>query len=230
MSLKWSPVFALCLALLGCGKPQPVNSPCTNGAALTTGETVIGTGIVEPKKQKKSKGGSSIQYGGSTNSETDLTGEVPWQGSSGTVTSLSVPMPSSSCDSISASYGGGWQPIASAPRDGTAIEVLETYGVAPWYARYKWMKKGTKYMETVMFSDGNGKQTDETMEMTEPVGRWVDTSDQHKGLSEDNCAFWRPVAQTGEYVDPTGGAQNSVKYWCDSMHIAYDKKTDSCRP
>jgi hypothetical protein len=47
------------------------------------------------------------------------------------------------CISIAAASNGGWQPVSTAPRDGTVVEMLETYGVAPWYGIFKWTKTQT---------------------------------------------------------------------------------------
>lgn len=106
------------------------------------------------------------------------------------------------CDSIAASYGGNWQPVSTAPRDGTTVEMLETFGVAPWYGLFKWTK-----------DDG-----------------WMRADGSSQGVMENYCLFWRPYkpAPTTPYVDPTGGAQDKVAYWCAYMHIAYDPKTDAC--
>lgn len=135
-----------------------------------------------------------------------------------------------SCDSLSASSSGGWKPMASAPRDGTVVEMLETYGVAPWYGRYKWIKKGTVIHATSQVVNGDNKTVTEVpITYTESVGRWANTSDSRRGITEDECGFWRPTAQTGEYTDPTGGAQKTTAYWCVAMHRQYDKKTDSCK-
>lgn len=46
------------------------------------------------------------------------------------------------CDSSNAASNGGWKRMASAPRDGTTVEMLETYGVAPWYGIFRWTKDG----------------------------------------------------------------------------------------
>lgn len=45
------------------------------------------------------------------------------------------------CESISASFNGDWRPVATAPRDGTIVEMLETYGIAPWYGIFRWTRE-----------------------------------------------------------------------------------------
>lgn len=122
-------------------------------------------------------------------------------GMSGTVTTSTTLNSSKRCDSH-ISMSDGWKTMASAPRDGTVVELAETYGVAPWYGIYKFKDKG-----------------------------WQKTSDPNSGVSEDNCLFWRPYkGDASKYKDPTGGKQQSVKYWCDAMHIKYDPKKDVCVP
>lgn len=106
------------------------------------------------------------------------------------------------CDSINASYSGGWKPVATAPRDGTVVEMLETYGIAPWYGRFKWVK-----------------------------GDWISADDPNRGVHEDSCLFWRPlpkIAKGKPYVDPTNGQQNSTEYWCRAARKPYNKKKDAC--
>lgn len=106
----------------------------------------------------------------------------------------------SNCSSISASQNGGWKQASSAPRDGTIVEMLQTYGVASWYGLFKY----------------------------EPRMGWVSITQPHMGVSED-CLFWRPYKASGKYVDPTNGAQDTPEYWCNAMHRPFDKKTGYCK-
>jgi hypothetical protein len=134
------------------------------------------------------------------------------------------------CDSVSMALTGDWKPGASAPRDGRIIEIMETYGIAPWYARVKWLKKGQTYKTIITIDDGKGHQTTQPYTATESTGRWMEVDDPAGGPSDDECLFWRPTKQTGKsYDDPTHGAQKSVAYWCSAMHRPYDSKTDSCK-
>ena len=121
------------------------------------------------------------------------------------------------CDSIVAVSHGGWQPISLAPRDGTTIEMLETYGVAPWYGLFKW----TRYRVAL---DLDGKF--HVFTAIEPS--WIGADNPTRGVQEDSCLFWRPYKGTGKYVDPTGGAQNSMAYWCAAIYRRYNKKKDAC--
>ena len=95
-----------------------------------------------------------------------------------------------------------WQPISTAPRDGTVIEIRCTYGVAPWFGIYRW-------------TDGTMTLVQDGKEYTfkgEP--RWAKVGDDQSGFSEGPSFSWRPYkGDTASYVDPTGGAQNSMAYW-----------------
>ncbi len=105
------------------------------------------------------------------------------------------------CSSLNASHQGGWKPEKTAPHDGTVVEMLETFGIAPWYDIFKWKS-----------------------------GRWQSVSRPDHGVGVDECLFWRPYKPTGNpYTDPTGGAQNSVEYWCRAAGVPYDKKTGYCK-
>jgi hypothetical protein len=33
---------------------------------------------------------------------------------------------------------GGWRAMSTAPRDGTAIEIKDSYGLVPWYGVFRW--------------------------------------------------------------------------------------------
>ncbi len=122
------------------------------------------------------------------------------------------------CSSGAASNYGGWKPAATAPHDGTVVEMMQTYGVAPWYGIFKWTKE-------VLAIQGSALKPFQTDSPT-----WVQQDNPGHYVSEDACLFWRPYkkAAGGKYVDPTGGAQNSVAYWCAAMHVQYDSKKDRC--
>jgi hypothetical protein len=80
--------------------------------------------------------------------------------------------------------------------------MMQTYGVAPWYGLFKWSPEDK---------------------------HWVRVDRTKEFVSEDACLFWRPYKGTGKYVDPTGGAQNKIAYWCAAVHRPYDPKTDRCK-
>lgn len=78
-----------------------------------------------------------------------------------------------------------WRDISDAPRDGTAIEIQNNWGVAPHYAVCVW--------------------TD---------GGWRHADDPKRGMSDGAHLSWRPYEGViNEYHDPTGGAQDTFAYW-----------------
>jgi hypothetical protein len=108
-------------------------------------------------------------------------------------------------DSERFALGGDWKPVASALRDGTVVEMMETYGTAPWYGRFRWTKDHT-------VTDAGGKVMH--FQATES---WVNVDEPGYVVGEE-CLLWRPYKGTGKYTDPTNHAQKSVAYWCASMY------------
>jgi len=109
---------------------------------------------------------------------------------------------------------GGWQPMASAPRNGTPIEVRCTYGAAPWYGLFRWT-------DEMSSEDQNGV----VHTMRSQAKRWAKVGNDCSGFTEDSTFSWRPYAgQSQAYVDPTGGAQNTQKYWLDACRKLPRKK------
>jgi hypothetical protein len=107
-----------------------------------------------------------------------------------------------SCDSIASASIGDWKSLNSAPHDGTVVEVLNTYGLAPTYGLFKYVK-ADKW--------------------------WQDVRKANQGIVSEVCMYFRPYNGTvSAYVDPTGGAQDSVAYWCAYAHRPYNKKTGYC--
>lgn len=124
-----------------------------------------------------------------------------------------------------------WKPISTAPRDGTFIEVMETYGIAPWYGLFRWTRENPS-SEIIVCDPKDGhcspspKKT-ETWLSEKP--KWI-SGDGHSVSDDDKCLFWRPYSGSSDkYKDPTGGAQNGTAYWCAAMHIPYDPKTGYCK-
>ena len=106
-----------------------------------------------------------------------------------------------SCSSSQAALSSKWKPLSTAPHDGTVVEILNTYGIAPTYGLFKYDAKL----------------------------QWVQVDVKDRGLSDGNCMYWRSyTGAIDKYVDPTGGKQNSVAYWCSAEHMYYDKKNDKC--
>jgi hypothetical protein len=140
--------------------------------------------------------------GGSSVLATTTIGEVLWyvtsQPSDGT-TSVSDNALTTACPARANT--SGWSPLSEAPRDGTWVEVLNDYGVAPTYGLYHWNKSG-----------------------------WWETSAAISGLGGDTCMFFRPYkGDPAKYVDPTHGEQYKTEYWCRAMNRPYDAKKDVCR-
>lgn len=100
------------------------------------------------------------------------------------------------------SSSSDWRSIDSAPRDGTVVEIKNTYGVAPWYGLYKWTGKRTS-------RDQHGNVHEYN---SEPA--WVSATDGSISISGEGHIKWRPYAgEVQTYSDPTGGMQNDMAYW-----------------
>lgn len=83
----------------------------------------------------------------------------------------------------------GWDPINTAPRDGTIIEVQCNYGVAPWFGLYRWEDGGSG-------------------------ARWWEVGGFDSSFTEGGSFSWRPYTGDPErYIDPTGGEQDTRNYW-----------------
>lgn len=82
-----------------------------------------------------------------------------------------------------------WHEIDSAPRDGTVIEIKNSYGIAPYYGLYKW--------------DGLCWQSERDPSITIMTG--------------NHDLSWRAYSgSVSDYRDPTGGAQETPEYWQDA--------------
>lgn len=78
-----------------------------------------------------------------------------------------------------------WHEMDSAPRDGTVIELKNTYGLAPWYGLFKWTEHG-----------------------------WEDAIQSGRTISDDDYINWRRYSgEIESYQDPTSGAQETTHYW-----------------
>lgn len=137
-------------------------------------------------------------------------GQIPYS------TSISIDR-TRSCDSITHVFQCGWRSVDSAPHDGTVVEMMQTYGVAPWYGLFKWSKDGAALGQ-------GGQVVKYVLERPE----WVSVDSPGTGVVESACLFWRPYKGAGKYVDPTNGFQNKMAYTCAALHLAYDAKRDRC--
>lgn len=105
----------------------------------------------------------------------------------------------------------GWRDMDTAPRDGTVVELVCLYGVAPWYRLHQWTRK---YSVRSIRCLSDGTQVDEGMHEGEGEPAWRGVPDSSRSVDNERYLLWRPTAQTGEtYRDPTGGAQDSSDYW-----------------
>ena len=107
-----------------------------------------------------------------------------------------------SCQSIGASMHKDWKPLYAAPHNGTIVEILNTYEIAPTYGLFKW--------STAWYKNGS----------------WVGVDRPDQGIMGDECNFYRPfMGDPTKYVDPTHGAQYHEEYWCKAMRR---QKEDKC--
>src|SRR5262250_1238248 len=127
-----------------------------------------------------------------------------------------------------------WRDMSSAPHDGTVVEVMCTYGIAPWYALARWTS------ERLWVSC---LQMESSWEIVAPIPQGALSG----GYVEEGSLKWRPwngaglVKQTRmthlhhadgtveekpweietvpSYVDPTGGRQNTDAYWLEHSRV-----------
>lgn len=108
-----------------------------------------------------------------------------------------------------------WRPMSTAPRDGTWVELKNTYGVAPWYCIARWTDENISHG-----SDGRlypFKSKDKS---------WVKR--EGGGPFSESHLQWRPYSGKVEaYVDPTGGAQDSPAYWRGAVAAKYGLPLDT---
>ncbi len=103
------------------------------------------------------------------------------------------------------SISNDWQPIKTAPRDGTVIETKCTYGVAPWYGLHKW--------------DSYEWRTEK---------EWRSATDSRSSVTEGPYLYWRPFnGNPSEYVDPTNGVQEDMAYWRGALAAKYGLPPDT---
>lgn len=121
-------------------------------------------------------------------------------------------------------FGDDWRPISEAPRDGTPIEIKNSYGVAPTFCVSRWTNQ---HVVTVLCRDPAVNGTTQTFTSNEYS--WS-RADGHSGGSpiDGPHLSWRPYAgDPANYIDPTGGAQNSAAYWRGAVAAKYGLPLDA---
>jgi len=100
----------------------------------------------------------------------------------------------------------GYRSMATAPRDGTVIEVKCSYGIAPWYGLFSWTD------EALAYTSGPGRGPTRIEKIKTQPG-WY-RPDRPGGIHAEHTCEWRPYQKpVDRYVDPTGGAQEQSSYW-----------------
>lgn len=95
---------------------------------------------------------------------------------------------------------GSWQTMGSAPRDGTWVEIKNSYGVAPYFGLARWT------------TDGLAQGSEGLVPFQHEKPQWV--TDDGGGYGSEDKLTWRPYdGDIKAYVDPTNGMQNSPAYW-----------------
>jgi hypothetical protein len=99
--------------------------------------------------------------------------------------------------------GEAWRSMGSAPRDGTVIEIRQSYGIQPWFGLFKWVvEKGVLHCPA-----GGG-------ECVPDPGGWKDATNPNRGVFGEDTMSWRPYGgSAAAYRDPTNGAQFTSQYW-----------------
>lgn len=119
----------------------------------------------------------------------------------------------------------GWQPISSAPREGTIIETKNSYGVAPTYCLARWTAE-VSCLAFVQQEDGSTKQERTTYIGNSPSWQRADSQDGGNPMDGPHLT-WRPYkGDPAAYVDPTGGLQNSMAYWRGAVAAKYGLPLD----
>jgi hypothetical protein len=105
-----------------------------------------------------------------------------------------------------------WQTNATAPRDGTVIEYMNTYGVAPTYGLIRWTDEHVSLDQNNARRVFKGSPSWERAEPDAIGGTPIDTP----------TLLWRPFhGDPAHYIDPTGGAQNDAAYWRGAVAAKY---------
>jgi hypothetical protein len=96
-----------------------------------------------------------------------------------------------------------WQSIQTAPRDGTLIEIRNSYGIAPWYDIFRWHHCGD----------------------ARDVFEWQSVRRAGHSIMQGAEPFlsWRPFSGNIDfYTDPSHGAQDTPQYWRQAVARKYN--------
>lgn len=105
---------------------------------------------------------------------------------------------------------GSWRDIRTAPKDGTFIEIKNSYGVAPSYGVHHWT-------DECRTTDGEMFKTD---------FHWGNPNERSYP-SEGSHLSWRPYdGDPAAYIDPTCGAQKDSAYWRGAVAAKYNLPSD----
>jgi len=87
-----------------------------------------------------------------------------------------------------------WQPMSTAPRNGTIIEIECRYGVKPWRRLHKW--SNVRRMEI----------GGEIRELIFDEPSWVSIPNEANSIAFENSCVWRPWSgPIEEFHDPLAG-------------------------
>lgn len=120
--------------------------------------------------------------------------------------------------------GDGWQQMTTAPRDGTPVELKNSYGVVPWYGLFRWTDEST-IRTTESYTDTEGKHRirdlgERPYKLPKPT--WVSIGRQGQSVDDGPYLQWRPYGSApASYIDPTGGMQDSPAYWRGAVAAKY---------
>jgi hypothetical protein len=124
-----------------------------------------------------------------------------------------------------------WRSMDSAPRDGTVIEIANSYGIRPWYDLYRWEgpQPGEEPAVGTIGTHTQDAAANHTHSFSSLRGWKSATRPGHGLRADDEEHFrWRPyVGDPAAYVDPTNGAQETEEYWRGAAASQHDRPTES---